>query len=116
MVAELGARRRSTSAASAGWPRACTRAARAASSARRTRSSTPGWPPARCAARCARRPSPRATSAASCFLAAGLCFRSAWVGAGPPSARDDEAVALMARARGMRHEPDAGPVEVARPG
>jgi uncharacterized protein YqgC (DUF456 family) len=35
----------------------------------------------------------------ACYLAAGLCFRFAWVGAGPPSARDDEAVARMARAR-----------------
>ena len=52
----------------------------------------------------------------ACFLAAGLCFRYAWVGAGPPSARDDEAVALMARARGMRHEPDTGPMEAAGPG
>ena len=51
-----------------------------------------------------------------CFLAAGLCFRYAWVGAGPPSARDDEAVALMARARGMRSEPDAGPIEADGPG
>ena len=33
------------------------------------------------------------------FLAAGLAFRYAWVGAGPPSAADDEAVARMARAQ-----------------
>jgi cytochrome b len=33
------------------------------------------------------------------FLAAGLAFRLGWVGAGPASARDDEAVALMARRR-----------------
>ena len=53
-----------------------------------------------------------------CFLAAGLCFRYAWVGAGPPSARDDEAVALMARARGRRGDPDPdpGPTEAAGPG
>jgi Polysulphide reductase, NrfD len=31
------------------------------------------------------------------YLLAGLAFRFAWVGAGPASARDDEAVALMAR-------------------
>lgn len=33
------------------------------------------------------------------YLVAGLCFRFAWVKAGPPSARDDEAVARMARGR-----------------
>jgi hypothetical protein len=44
--------------------------------------------------RVARRGS-HATSLA--YLAAGLCFRFAWVKAGPPSARDDEAVARMAR-------------------
>jgi len=37
--------------------------------------------------------------ASACHLAAGLCFRYAWVAAGPPSARDDEAVARMARTR-----------------
>jgi hypothetical protein len=35
--------------------------------------------------------------ASACHLAAGLCFRYAWVAAGPASARDDEAVARMAR-------------------
>jgi formate-dependent nitrite reductase membrane component NrfD len=35
--------------------------------------------------------------ASGCYLAAGLCFRFAWVAAGPNSARDDEAVARMAR-------------------
>jgi hypothetical protein len=35
--------------------------------------------------------------ASCCYLAAGLAFRYAWVGAGPVSARDDEAVARMAR-------------------
>lgn len=41
---------------------------------------------------------PRAHDAASlCYLGAGLAFRYAWVGAGPISARDDEAVASMAR-------------------
>jgi hypothetical protein len=46
-----------------------------------------------------RRPlGPRAHDVASCcYLAAGLAFRYAWVGAGPLSARDDEAVARMAR-------------------
>ena len=33
------------------------------------------------------------------YLAAGLAYRFAWVGAGRASARDDEAVALMARRR-----------------
>ena len=33
------------------------------------------------------------------YLAAGLMFRYAWVGAGPLSARDDRAVARMARAK-----------------
>jgi hypothetical protein len=33
------------------------------------------------------------------YLIAGLLFRYAWVGAGPESARDDRAVAEMARAR-----------------
>ena len=37
--------------------------------------------------------------ASACHLAAGLCFRYAWVTAGPASARDDEAVARMARER-----------------
>jgi formate-dependent nitrite reductase membrane component NrfD len=35
----------------------------------------------------------------ACYLAGGLCFRFAWVGAGRTSARDDEAVARTARAR-----------------
>ena len=33
------------------------------------------------------------------YLAAGLAFRFAWIEAGQASARDDEAVALMARGR-----------------
>jgi hypothetical protein len=33
------------------------------------------------------------------YLAAGLMFRYAWVGAGPRSARDDRMVAEMARSR-----------------
>jgi len=46
-----------------------------------------------------RRPlGPRAHHVASClYLGAGLAFRYAWVGAGQLSARDDEAVARMAR-------------------
>jgi hypothetical protein len=41
---------------------------------------------------------PRAADAASvAYLAAGLCFRYAWVDAGKQSARDDEVVAWMAR-------------------
>ncbi len=39
-------------------------------------------------------------AASALFLAAGLAYRFAWVGAGRPSAQDDEAVALMARRRG----------------
>jgi formate-dependent nitrite reductase membrane component NrfD len=35
--------------------------------------------------------------ASCCYLAGGLCFRFAWVTAGPVSAGDDEAVARMAR-------------------
>jgi formate-dependent nitrite reductase membrane component NrfD len=35
--------------------------------------------------------------ASCCYLAAGLCFRYGWVEAGKQSARDDEAVARMAR-------------------
>jgi DMSO reductase anchor subunit len=39
-------------------------------------------------------------AASALFLAAGLAFRFAWVGAGRPSAQDDEAVAITARRRG----------------
>jgi formate-dependent nitrite reductase membrane component NrfD len=46
-----------------------------------------------------RRAGPAAHHVASvAYLAAGLCFRFAWVTAGPQSARDDEAVARAARA------------------
>jgi formate-dependent nitrite reductase membrane component NrfD len=45
--------------------------------------------------------------ASVCYLGAGLCFRYAWVGAGKTSARDDEAVARMARGRATIGEPDA---------
>ena len=41
--------------------------------------------------------------ASALFLAAGLLFRYAWVGAGPPSARDDRMVAEMARSRRHGH-------------
>jgi hypothetical protein len=42
---------------------------------------------------------------ASClYLGAGLAFRYAWVEAGKHSARDDEAVARMARRRGTQRE------------
>jgi DMSO reductase anchor subunit len=54
------------------------------------------------------RAAPWARDASSAlFLLAGLAFRFAWVGAGPTSARDDEAVALMARraAAGLGPEP-----------
>jgi hypothetical protein len=37
------------------------------------------------------------------YLAAGLLFRYAWVGAGPPSARDDRVVAEIARSRRHGH-------------
>jgi hypothetical protein len=47
------------------------------------------------------------------YMAAALCFRFAWVAAGPASARDNEAVARMARGRGTAGEPDpAEPVVV----
>jgi len=50
-----------------------------------------------------RRPGSRAHHAASgLFLGSALCFRVAWVRAGRSSARDDEAVARMARARRAR--------------
>jgi formate-dependent nitrite reductase membrane component NrfD len=39
----------------------------------------------------------RRNLASALFLTAGLLFRYAWVGAGPPSARDDRMVAEMAR-------------------
>jgi hypothetical protein len=45
--------------------------------------------------------------ASACYLAAGLCFRYAWVEAGKPSAGDDEAVARTARARATAGEEDA---------
>ncbi|HET8756655.1 MAG TPA: NrfD/PsrC family molybdoenzyme membrane anchor subunit [Solirubrobacteraceae bacterium] len=52
------------------------------------------------AAQLARRRKPAFQHAASAlYLAAGLLFRYAWVGAGPPSARDDRAVAETARSR-----------------
>jgi formate-dependent nitrite reductase membrane component NrfD len=38
--------------------------------------------------------------ASACYLGAGLCFRYAWLAAGPESARDDEAAARTARSRG----------------
>jgi hypothetical protein len=44
--------------------------------------------------------------ASVCYLAAALCFRYAWVDSGPRSARDDEAVARMARGRATAGEPD----------
>ena len=40
------------------------------------------------------------------YLAAGLAFRFAWVGAGRTSAQDDEAVALMARRKPGSHPPE----------
>ena len=47
------------------------------------------------------------------YMAAALCFRFAWVAAGPASARDNEAVARMARGRGTAGEPDpAQPITV----
>ena len=50
---------------------------------------------------------PKVHHAASlCYLAAGLCFRYGWVEAGRASARDDEAVARMARQRATAGEPD----------
>jgi hypothetical protein len=57
------------------------------------------------ALRLVRRPGGPATHhvASLLYLAAGLMFRYAWVGAGPPSARDDEVVAEMARSRRHGH-------------
>jgi hypothetical protein len=48
-----------------------------------------------------RRPAEHVASAL--YLAAGLLFRYAWVGAGPLSARDDRRVAEMARSRRHGH-------------
>ena len=50
----------------------------------------------------ARKPPRARVHHAACvlYLAAGLLFRFAWVGAGRASARDDRAVAEMARDRG----------------
>jgi hypothetical protein len=42
-------------------------------------------------------------TASALYLLAGLLFRYAWVKAGPPSARDDRAVAEMARSRRHGH-------------
>lgn len=44
--------------------------------------------------------------ASGCFLASALCFRYGWVGAGPSSAADDEAVARTARRQATRAEPE----------
>ena len=51
----------------------------------------------------ARRRPPAQHLASVLYLAAGLMFRYAWVGAGPASARDDEVVAEMARSRRHGH-------------
>jgi hypothetical protein len=45
----------------------------------------------------------RQHAASALYLAAGLLFRYAWVGAGPLSARDDRMVAEMARSRRHGH-------------
>jgi formate-dependent nitrite reductase membrane component NrfD len=45
--------------------------------------------------------------ASLCYMAAALCFRYAWVTGGRASARDDEAVARMARGRATAGEPKA---------
>lgn len=61
------------------------------------------------ATRLARRRLPAWTqhAASVAYLAAGLAFRYAWVEGGHASARDDEAVARMARARATAGEPPA---------
>jgi formate-dependent nitrite reductase membrane component NrfD len=46
------------------------------------------------------------------FMGAALCFRFAWVRAGRSSARDDEAVARMARQRATRYEQATGDIRV----
>jgi hypothetical protein len=58
---------------------------------------------------------PARYAGSACFLIAGLCFRYGWMTAGPPSARDDEAVARMARGRALRREP-GGAMGAVRPG
>ena len=60
--------------------------------------------------------SPRLQHVSSgCFLASALCFRYGWVGAGPPSAHDDEAVARNARGEAAAAEPaPVPPVTVTR--
>ena len=45
--------------------------------------------------------------ASGCYLAGGLAFRYAWVGAGRTSANDHDVVARTARGRATRVEPDA---------
>ena len=53
--------------------------------------------------------------ASGCYLTSALCFRYAWVGAGPLSADDDEAVARNARGEAMAADPEpAQPVVVTR--
>jgi hypothetical protein len=61
----------------------------------------------------ARRRTPAQHAASACYLVAALCFRYGWVMAGRGSARDDEAVARMARARATVGEPSAAilPIE-----
>lgn len=65
------------------------------------------------ALRVARRRTAAQHAASACYLVAGLCFRYGWVTAGRGSARDDEGVARMARARATRGEPGAAilPIE-----
>jgi polysulfide reductase-like protein len=50
--------------------------------------------------------------ASGLYLGAGLAFRYAWVAAGRDSARDDEAVARMARARATAGEPPSSGASV----
>jgi formate-dependent nitrite reductase membrane component NrfD len=50
---------------------------------------------------------PAHQAASVAYLGAGLCFRYAWVLAGPQSARDDEAVARNHRAYATAAEPEA---------
>ena len=106
---------RSTSAASGAWPTALARGP----PGRALPGGASGSVRAGLALRCARR-SRRAGPhhAASALLPGRRRCASATPGSarGPPSARDDEAVARMARARGRRGDPDPGPTEAAGPG
>ncbi len=62
-----------------------------------------------------RAPGPLEHIASVAFLAAGLCFRFAWVQSGASSAQDDAAVARMARGRATSRESELS-ITVVEPG